>query len=375
MILINSKISGVCAAILLMCIFVPAADASSVVRTGNDISISEDQIIEGDFYSAASTHNLSGVVTEDAMIVGGQITINGEIQKNAFLLGASVDVHGSVGDDLRIVGGEVIVADPVLGDFFVVGGVVKILSTANIEGDVIVYGGEVVIEGRVGGDVIGVVSDMRIDSNVVGNIDVTVNNLTLGSNANIEGSVSYVSSKLLVRALDATIVGDPIRNDPVLIKEERGYFAWVLPSLVLLFSTLVWYLVSRTTLNLVVSRAVVKTPRPMFLGIVSIIFVPIAASLLLLSVIGSMVGTILMLLYALMVILSFVALLAVLGKVFTLAFSKEDKETSLTSLLAGIFGIVLLTMLPVIGGFILGVLFIVTFGSMVDILLRPNPSD
>jgi len=44
-----SKISVSLTALIVMCLFTSAAEASSVIRTGNDVSVSEDQVVEGDF--------------------------------------------------------------------------------------------------------------------------------------------------------------------------------------------------------------------------------------------------------------------------------------------------------------------------------------
>ena len=370
-----SKISVSLTALIVMCLFTSAAEASSVIRTGNDVSVSEDQVVEGDFYSAAGTVNLSGVILEDAVVAGIKITVNGEIKQNAFFVGANVDVHGSVGDDLRVVGAEVVIAEPVVGDLFVFGGFVEILSTATIGGDVILYTQEAVVKGVVGGNIIGAVGNLKVDANVKGDIDVTVNKLTLGERANVEGSITYVSSQLLDRALEATTAKDPIRNDPIISKDQSGHYSWLLATFVLLFSTLAWYLVSRPSLNIIVKRAVVKSPRPLLLGTVTIIVLPIAAGVLIISVIGSVVGAVLLFAYALLIALSLIGLVAVLGKFFMFAFSKEEKETSLISLLTGVVGLILLSMLPVIGVVILVLLFLLTLGAMVDVLLRPKLED
>jgi len=140
-------------------------------------------------------------------------------------------------------------------------------------------------------------------------------------------------------------------------------------------STLAWYLVSRPSLNIIVKRAVVKSPRPLLLGTVTIIVLPIAAGVLIISVIGSVVGAVLLFAYALLIALSLIGLVAVLGKFFMFAFSKEEKETSLISLLTGVVGLILLSMLPVIGVVILVLLFLLTLGAMVDVLLRPKLED
>lgn len=354
---------------LLSCV---AVSASSVIRTGETVSIAEEQVVSGDLYAAGGTVQISGVLDEDAVIMAGKITSNGEITQNAFLVAGGVDVHGPVGDDLRIVSGEVIVADKVEGDLFVMAGSVSILSSASIAGDVIIYAGDATIEGFVGGDILGTVGDLRIDTAVAGSVDVTVNKLTLGDRANIEGSLTYVSSQVLERALNATIVGDLVRNDPVIPQGDSKRFSWLAPSLVLMFSVLAWYLVSRKSLNFVIGRALVNSPRPFLTGLISFIFAPVVIGLLFVSMIGSFVGVALLLAYLLFIVLSLIGMVAVLGQLLMLAFNRQSKGISLLSIIVGVFGFVLLSMLPTIGEIILFALMILTLGAIVDSVTRTN---
>lgn len=346
------------------------ASANTIVRSGESISIAEGNIVEGDLYAAAGTINISGVIDEDAVIMGGQVTLNGNINRNAFLLAGSVDIHGAVGDDLRIVSGEVVVAESVAGDLFVVGGSVKILSSASIAGDVLVYAGDVVVEGLVGGDILGVVGDLRVDSEVGGDIDVTVNNLVLGDKSNVQGSISYASEKTLERSLNSTVVGEIIRNDPVIPQDNSHRFASLVPSLILLFSALAWYLTSRKSFDLVVNRTLVKSPRPLLIGLVTVVFLPIATGLLLVSFIGSFVGWILLFGFILFLSLSIVASVGVIGQFLMMAFNRLSKELTLFSLIVGIFGFIILSMLPVLGHAIVLVVVIAVLGTIVDSLIK-----
>lgn len=344
--------------------------ANTIVRSGEIVSISEDQVIDGDFYGAAGTVNVSGVIEEDAVITGGQITINGNIGANAFLLAGGVDVHGPVGDDLRIISGEVTIAEPVNGDLFVMAGSVDILSSASIEGDVLIYGGEVTIEAPVKGDILGNMGSLRIDSAVAGDVDVTVTDLTLGDKTTIDGSVTYVSANEVIKALNASIAGEEIRNDPVLPTRESTDLSWILPSLMLIFATLAWYLVSRKTLNLVVDRALVKSIKPLLVGIAVLVLTPIAIALLFISMIGAVVGVALLLLYTLLLLLSFIGLVAVLGKLIEIGISKSKKQVSAVTILVGFVAYGILSMLPALGSVIIFVVMLITLGSLFEFLLK-----
>jgi cytoskeletal protein CcmA (bactofilin family) len=362
-------------AVLVLSVFIFSAlivSANTVVRSGDVVSIAEDQVIDGDFYGAAGTVSISGVIEEDFVATGGQITLNGEIGADAFLLAGGVDIHGSVGDDLRIIAGEVTIAEPINGDLFIIAGDVDILSSASIEGDVLIYGGEVTIAAPVKGDILGNMGSLRIDSLVEGNVDVTVSNLTLGDRANISGSISYISHNEMIQALNSSVAGELIRNDPVIPQQESSTWAWIVPGLVLVFSALVWYLISRKTLNIVVDKALVKSPKPLLLGTVVLLFLPVAVLLLLVSMIGSIVGLVLLFTYLIVITLSFVALMAVLGQLFQIGMNRSKQKVSLLTMLIGFVGYGLFSMLPAIGQTVLFILMLITLGAIVDLVISSS---
>lgn len=361
-----------CAVITLFSVQVASVDARTVLRSGDSVSLAEDQLIEGDFYAAAGKVNISGSIEEDLVAAGGQMSINGSIGDNALLLGGEVDVFGSIGDDLRILSGVVTIGEPVMGDVFIVGGTVDILSSASVAGDVLVYGGEVTIAGSVGGDILGTSNQLRVDAPVAGNVNVSVGQLTLGERAEIDGTVQYTSNQVLVQALNASVGGETVRNDPVLPGNDTALRAALIPLLVVLFSVLGWYLVSRRSLNLVVARSLRKSPRPIFLGATVLFLAPIVITLLLVSVIGVMVGVAALLAYLLLVTLACIAVSAVVGQLLLRLFNQPGATLSLVSLGVGVLGIALLTLLPIVGQVVLMVAILVTMGGMIDLVVRPR---
>jgi cytoskeletal protein CcmA (bactofilin family) len=352
---------------------VHSASASSVIRTGDTVSIGGDQLIEGDFYSVTGKLNLSGTVKGDAIIASPQVTVNGNIEEDATLFGGTVDIFGTIGDDLRIIAGETTIAEPVMGDVLVVGGVLTILSGASVAGDVILVTGEATIEGSVGGDILGWSDSLRIDALVAGDVSVTVNSLTLGENAHITGSVQYVSRELAVQAQGATIEGDLVRNDPVIPATDTSIRTVLVPVLVILFSVLAWYLISRKSLTVVTHRALSKSFRPALFGFASVILVPFAIIILSVSVIGTLVGITLFFLYALLLMLALIALPALVGQAIMKLFNRSTKELTLVALVVGVFGVALLAVLPIIGLLVLVGVTLLSVGAMIDLLIVSTP--
>lgn len=356
----------------LLALGVQTASASSVIRTGDKVSIGGEQSIEGDFYSAAGKINISGDIAGDAVVLSSQVTVNGKIAKDATLFGGTVDVYGTVGDDLRVVAGETTIAEPVMGDVLVIGGMVTILSSASVAGDVILFAGQATIEGSVGGDILGWSENLRIDAPVAGDVSVTTSKLTLGDKANITGSVQYVSRELAVQAQGATIEGDLVRNDPVVPVTKTSLRSALIPVLVMLFSVLSWYLISRRSLTRVANKALSRSFLPAALGFATIILAPFAIIMLSLSVIGMLVGIAILFFYALLLLLGLVAVPALVGQALLKVLSQPTEQLTLLALVVGVVGVVLLTALPLVGPLVLVVVLVLAVGAMIDLLVHSS---
>lgn len=347
-----------------------AAEARTVVRSGETVSIANDERITGDFYVAASTFQLSGEVSDDVVAAAGKVTINGTVGADLFVLGGTVDVHGSVGDDVRVIGGDITIAEPVSGDVMIFGGTVKLLSTASVAGDVLIFGGAVEISAPIEGKLLGQMSSLRIDSRIGGDVDVTVESITLGERAVIGGALQYVSDTVVTRAQGAVVTGDVVRNDPVYTSTPATAQSFIVPFLVLLFSVAVWYLLARRSLNRVATRALVPGVRPLIIGVLTITLTPFAIGVLLVSMLGTLVGLALLFAYALFVVLAIVAVPATLGKLLFGLLKKEAAAITLPMLVVGTLVVAVCVAIPLVGPIVIFGFFILQFGAIVDLLIR-----
>jgi len=348
------------------------ADARTVVRSGETVSIAQDQLIEGDFYTAALLINLSGQVEEDWLAVGTEISLNGQVGADAFIVGSRVVINGTVGDDLRVIAETVEINEPVLGDVFVVGANVTIAPSATVTGDVTIIGGAAEVNGSVEGRILGWLETLRVDSAVSGDIDVTVIELTLGDDANVSGDVTYVSQTPLIRSQSATIVGEEVRNEPRVEETRPVLSTLLLPLLVLLFSAALWFLLSRRTLQRVANRALQPGIRSVILGILAILFVSLAIFILLVSMLGMLAGVAALATFMLFITLAVVALPAVLAQLVYSLFQKSVPPVSLLTLLVGTLLVGACALVPVVGPVILIGFTVLNFGALLDLLLRAN---
>ncbi len=344
------------------------AFGSSVVRSGDTVSIAADQAVEGDFYGLANTTVVSGEVTGDLLIAAMKLTVNGKVNSDLAATAGAVDIHGVVGDDARIIAGEVTVAGEVNGDLVVVASSLKVLSTAKINGDIIFFGSEAEISGLVKNNILGTSENIRVDGVVGGDIDIKTNVLTLGEKTDVAGMVKYTSITELVRAQNARVAGKVVKNDPV-FAEVNGLRDFLIPVLILLFAVLVWFLMFRRTLERVVTQVSKHSLRSMLTGFGIFFLMPIAATILIASTLGILLGIILFFVYLVLILISLTISGVVVGAYLAKLLSKP-KVITVSFILIGTLITIILMYIPVVGPILLTGLFFITLGALTVSLYR-----
>ncbi len=338
--------------------------AGPIIRGGDNVSVGIDQILEGDFYGAGETVTISGIAEHDVVVAGSNVTINGNTAGDIAAAGMTVQIHGNVEDDVRIAGGEIIIASTVKGDVVVAGGALTVLSTARIEGDVIFWGGELTIEGPVDGSLHGNADVVRVDAHVGGDIEYKVQkSFVLGDKASVEGDVVYGGPEL-VRAQNAVVVGNIQHTGAVYESEGNSHaemFLFML--LVILFSSLSMYFVARHSLQTIIEKSLHRIGFNGLVGLGVFIATPFVAMLLLVSIVGSLVGLMLLFGYITVLIASFIITIVMLGNVFQKYVLKNESYTIFTPFLGAIL-FTLLLYVPFIGSLAILALTLVNFGSI-----------
>lgn len=340
--------------------------ANTVVRSGETVTLAENQSIEGSFYVVGGTVALAGKVTGDTTVIGGNVTIGGEVTDDLAVLAGTVNIQSPVKEDVRIIAGQVTITENIDGDLVVIAGKVNISSKATIKGDVLFYGGELIVEGAVEGKLLGSSESVRIDGPVKGGIDVAVNTLILGEQANVEGDVSYASDNDAVRAPGATVTGSLIKND-VTVKTDNAQTARSLAILLLvsLFATLSLYLIFRrhieTFARTVRTGVFMKTA----IGFVCVFMAPLLITILLVSILGFLVGLILLCGFALVLTLSLPLLAVTAGSHLSQLFSKKT-TISIPDLILGAVAVSLCLVIPILGYAVFAWLYLLTVGTLIQ---------
>lgn len=341
------------------------AEAGPIIRSGDTVSVDATQVLKGDFYGLASQMTISGPAEEDAYIGGEAVTVTAPVAKDLTVLGGVVQIHGDIGDDLRIVGGKVTLGEvAVKGDVVVLGGTLTILSGAKIEGDILFMGGDLSVEGDVKGAIHGTSENVRINGNVGGDIEYTsTKSFALGDKANILGNIQYKSIDDMKRATNAKVVGE-VQKIKVTAESNKDilkvYFFFVS---VLLFSALGFYLIARRYVVVLLS-IVERTPGVSGLvGLGVFLVLPFVSVLLLLSAVGILGGITLFVAYILLILIATALAGIQLGYIAQKLIMKKS-EVTLMTVCSGVVIFSFLTLVPVIGGFVMFGAVMVMLGAL-----------
>ena len=352
--------------ILLAIVFavIPVSvSAATVLRTGDTVTVANDQVVSGDFYATGGTVSNSGLIEGDLYTAAGSFTNNGTVDGDLTVVSGSAQIHASVTDDVRVVGGDVVIAGNVGGDVVVVGGLLKVLSTAEIQGDVLFFGGELQVLGKVEGSVMGTAEQARIDSHIGQSIDMKVGAITLGDRAEVLGDVRYTAVNEVVRSQNAVVVGDIVKNSATDNEAPVSYERYVISFIVILFSALVLQLIFRAHLQKALPALTTNIGMSGLIGIAGVILIPLLMVVSLASMLGILVGLILLFGLVLLLLVSF-ALSSILVGAMVNRYVTGHATLNVVYTILGAALLQIALLIPAIGPVLVMVIFFIVFGAL-----------
>ncbi len=362
-------IFAICAFGLSLAITVQAAEfvGSSEENSGN-VTIGASETHKN-LYTAGGMLNVNGNTQGDLAAVGGNLTVLGDVEKDVMLAGGTIIVSGNIGEDARIVGGNITITGPVGGDLVVVGGNLTVSEKAAVGSDAVLAGGNIQINAPVSGSLRIYGGNVEINGKVSGNVYVRASEgLKFGSNAEVLGAVVYKGVKEAVVAEGAkvpTIEFTKMENRSV--NKAAGIItvaffiklaAWFLAGWVLM----------RFAKSLVIRTAEEIRQKPWEhagIGLAALISIPIAAILMLLTVVGYYLAFATFAAYGLMLILANILAAVVLGYLSLYYLTKtSENHPNWQVVLIGVVLWSLIKLIPIVGWIVAAVLFMMVFAAL-----------
>jgi cytoskeletal protein CcmA (bactofilin family) len=319
----------------------------SLAVAGDGVAV--DGTVTGNLFAAGHRVILRGTVKGDLMAVAERVEIEGTVDGNVFTLGGTVLVRGSVGRSAHCA------ADTVRVD-----------PSGRVDGDTLGFAKTIELDGHVGRDLVGFAGTTNVRGDVGRNVSVRTGHLHLDAAAKIGGNVlARVRDAAAVQVEEGAIVSGKTETR-ILPKEKSrytrvGFYVWKLIWLAAAF------LVGLALHALLPALLPARLPesvallRAAGLGFVALVVVPVAACLLMLTLIGLPAGLLVLGLWLAGLYVAQILVATLVGRGF---LQKADAPPVAIApvLLVGLVCVAVLVNLPFVGGLLRFVVLVLGLG-------------
>jgi cytoskeletal protein CcmA (bactofilin family) len=371
-------ILALCALVLSPALQAQEAPPAKERRIGSDSfvfggSVRIDQPVAGDLIAAGGNVDVDAPVAGDAMLAGGNLRVTAKVEGSVQAGGGRLILDAPVGRNVRVGGGQVDVG-----------------PMAAIGGNVTVGGGQVTLRGPVKGNVTVGGGRVTIDAAVEGDVESYAGRLTLGPNARLAGKLRYRSGDELVRDPAATVAGAIERlpmpgrsaSSPTPSAQRAGDWgepteragpSWFWTAGLMAIAAILVAALPVTSMR-VAEGLRTRFGWSLLWGFIALVCLPVAALILLVTIIGIPVALLLVLLYLALLLVGYVGSAIGLGQWALARFKADAAQRNGWRIGAAMLAVVLLALLgsvPFIGGFVAFVAMLAGIGA-IALLFAPR---
>lgn len=263
--------------------------------------------VTGDLFVAGGSIDVDAPVAGDVVVAGGRARLGDEVAQSVYAAGGQLTLNGKVGRNVRVVGGRV-----------------EVGPQAQIGGNLTMVGGQLELRGTVAGYVQAGSGRVVIDAPVTGDVSVTAGQVELGPRARISGKLRVRSRDELKQAPEAQVLGGierqtlPRRESTA--GEQPGDHgeriasagSWVWTAGLMLLGVVLVAMLPRFFGGV----AQVLRERPAWaagVGFIVLICTPVAALVLLMTIVGAPLALLVMPLYFALLLIGYVGAGIALG--------------------------------------------------------------
>ncbi|MBU1293028.1 hypothetical protein KJ819_03130 [Patescibacteria group bacterium] len=365
-------------ALLLVLLLTPGAVSAATLASARTLVITEAPL--ENLYLTGTDITLTVPLPADLLAFGGTLSVAAPIAGDALLGGGTISITHPIEGDLRAAGGQVTVSAPVSGDLMLAGGSVVASTTAR---DTRIIGGTVRLTGS-GGPVVIYGADVTLSGEFAGDVEVIASDrITLEEGTIINGTFEYDAPQQAAIPASAEIIGAVTyigASSYLPTIEQAKTFALAGASVLFVVKIIAVLILAGLFAGLfpvfsqrVADKALARTPgRFALLGLLGfgmVFATPMLILLLAVSFVGIGVAFILATAYVLLLAVGYVYAGILAGAALSRGLMKRTQVTWKFALL-GMLALYLISVVPVVGGLVSFVLFLVATGSIISILFH-----
>lgn len=346
----NKILWGAMVALLVM----PVAASAAIFISKEDGAATLDKEASDDVFIAGKSVTIDKAVEDDIYAAGNMVEVRTNGGADVHAAGNTVRISGTYADDILAAGNSVVIGAEA-EDVMAAGSTVEINGDSKISGDAYLAGALVVVSG-----------------NIEGTARITGEQVEIKSTAVIGGDVLVYSENEPIVEEGAVIEGERSLRRPSEFKQRdeatfdvlnwvRGVLTWFLVAILLSYFM-------PTLTREKIAYAMASGGKSFGMGLLWILlFIP-ALIFLMLTIIGMPIG---MALVGLTVVLGvsamgYAALLT--GKWLMKMITKQESDIAWQHALAGAVALKLVALVPILGGMVVMVIWMIAFGAAVIML-------
>jgi hypothetical protein len=322
------------------------------------------------YYAAGNRVDITRPMLGDVVVAGREVEITQPVAGDILAAGWRVSLSGRADDDVRMAGAEIAVNAPVNGDLTVAGAEVTIAPQSQLLGRSWITGGHVKVEGLVGRELQIAGGTVEIAGEIRQPLTIVAERLEVLPSARILGSLDYRAPAPAVIANGAAITG-PVTFTRIEAREAReahsfravssGLFA---VHLIVAGLLLLWLMPAFMTRVVATLRA--APAQSALLGFGLVLGVPVAALMLVFSVLGLPIGLTLAALYFVGLLSAVLAVAFFIGDFESRVFNRTSTTYSSRAvwLIAGVLSLAILRAVPILGTFVVFTCILFGLGAL-----------
>lgn len=379
--------------VLIAGIMAPVLMQAQQIRNGDNITIT--QPVFEDLYITGGTATINAPIHGDLIIGAGTIILNDTVSGDVLAGGGKITVNGYIGDNLRAGGGEIYINGLIQGDLAVSGGTVTMGGNSIIQGSALLGAGTAVIGGKISKSLkcrattirfsgeVGQDADCRgssllIDGTVNGKSVLAAPKIEIGNRAAFFNDVAFWQKNPALDFKNTIRSGDALYEPTLEINNGKWQYLGFASALFLLwyiaaafvFILLIQYLFGRM-MSKAAEEAFSRTAQSLGYGFLFLAVIPVAAFILMLTLIGLPLGILVMMAYGVILVLATLISAVVIANRINRRGGRP-LGIWMTSLIAlAIFiALKMLTLIPFLGWLVMLVVACLALGSIVANLYK-----
>ncbi len=345
-----------------------------VFKSGRDILIGSDEVIDDDLIATGRKVKIDGRINGDLFAFAQEVVITGVINGSIYTGGSEIKYNAQNCRSLWAFCGTLEADGSIENNLLFFGGQLKTEKNSLIKKDLIAYGGEVDIDGEVQGRVKGEMGRFNLQGKI-GSANIGANKTSIKSGSSIMGDLLIKGKKEPQIEPDAKVMG---KTEYKKIEEKEGKHKkgglggfiktiFFISRLIIGIILIALFKPFITKTNEILKNSTWKS---LGFGFLTIIVIPVAMVITLITVIGIPISIFCLFLFLTISYLSGIVFATGFGEVLIRLIKKEGTISPFISFIVGIIIVSIISLIPYLGFFVrLTVLF---FGTGMLVLLFNN---